>query len=348
MGKAIVEAMRERREVSVLFVGTRRGLEEKVLCGEDMKLEYIDTRGLKGMGLRGWLQGMLLIPRSLRQSSQILKSFRPHLAVGLGGYSAGPVLWQASRQGIATLIIEPNVLPGITNRWLNRRADAVAVAFEETRMYLGPRCHVTGVPVRKEFFAGASMSRDPHRFRLLIFGGSQGSRRINQWVSEALPRLKAEWKVEPSALEIVHQTGEADYARVLERYRSVGMAADIRPFIDNMPEEMGWANLVVCRAGAGTVGELCAAGRASLLIPFAQAADQHQLRNAQALERRGAAVLMQERVLNADRLAARILELAAQPQLLARMEGAARRLARADAAEKIADLASQLLERHAA
>jgi UDP-N-acetylglucosamine--N-acetylmuramyl-(pentapeptide) pyrophosphoryl-undecaprenol N-acetylglucosamine transferase len=347
-GKAIVEALNRRRPFLVMFVGTRRGMEEKALQEENMKLEYIDISGLKGLGLRGLFRAAVSIPRSLRQSLRILRNFQPHLAIGLGGYSAGPVLWQATRLKIATLIVEPNAFPGATNRWLKRRVDAAAVAFEETRQHLGKNCQVTGVPVRREFFSSSRTVRNPGRFRLLVFGGSQGSHRINQWITEALPVIKSNWEAPRSILEIVHQTGRADYAWVVERYRKLGIEADVRPFIDNMPQEMGYANLLVTRSGAGTVGELCAAGRVSILIPFAQAADQHQLHNARILEKHCASFVMEEKEVTCDKLAGRILAMAAQPQMLTRMEEVAQRLARPDAADRIANVACELLERRAA
>lgn len=344
MGKAIVEALRKKRKLSVLFVGTQRGLEDRVLDKEDVIMESVNIKGLKGRGLGGLLQALFLVPRSLWQSSGILRRFQPQLAIGLGGYSSGPVLLQASRAGIATLIIEPNVYPGATNRWLKRWVDTVVVAFQETAQYFGEKCCVTGVPVREEFFAVTAYQRDPSRFRLLVFGGSQGSRRINRSMTEALPFLKHVWSVDSLDLEILHQTGQADHEWVQECYCRHGITADVRTFIDDMPRELGNANLVVSRSGGGTVGELCAAGRAAILIPFSRATDQHQLRNAQVLEQVGGARLLEEDEISGSLLADTIIELAARPDLRANMESAARLCAHPQAAHQIADLACELLD----
>ncbi len=347
-GLAVVEAMRRTRPVEVLFVGTRRSLEKQLLNREGVSLAFVDIEGISGKGLAGWLRFLWLAPWSIWQSFRLVRSFRPRLAIGLGGYSSGPVLWVASRMGVATLILEPNAVPGLANRWLKRCADAIAVAFEETRAHLGERGQVTGIPVRPEFFGVREVERPAGFFRVLLFGGSQGSHRLNQLWLEALPHLEKSWDSRRGIFQVVHQTGEKDYRWVKEAYDRVAFPHEVHAFIHRMAEEFSRANLIVCRSGAGTLGELCAAGRAALLVPFPFSADQHQKANAEVLARKGAAMVAAEAELDGARLAAWIVSAAADTPRIGRMEEAAAAMAERNADEKIARLAWQMIDRKAA
>ena len=347
-GLCVVEAMCRMRPIEVMFVGTRRGLEEQLIGQKEIQLAWIDMDGIQGKGWRGWCGFFWRAPKSLWQSFRLVRSFRPGLAIGLGGYSSGPVLWVASRMGVATLIIEPNVLPGMTNRWLKNWVDAIAVAFQETRKYLGNRCEITGIPVRSAFFSGRHTRRPDGTFRMLLFGGSQGSHRLNQLWTAALPILAEKWDPSWGRLQIIHQTGEKDYQWVQRCYQGTPFSFEVCAFIQHMPEEFAQASLILSRAGAGTVGELCAAGRAGILVPFPHSAEQHQAANARVLERQGAALTVAENRLDGDRLAEIVMSLAADPQRREKMEKAAGAMVQEDAAGKIAALAWQLMDRKAA
>jgi UDP-N-acetylglucosamine--N-acetylmuramyl-(pentapeptide) pyrophosphoryl-undecaprenol N-acetylglucosamine transferase len=243
---------------------------------------------------------------------------------------------------IRTLVMESNALPGFTNRRLARFVDAAAVSFEEALPYFRGKGVVTGNPVRREFFEIPRKGRDPRRFSLLVFGGSQGARAINEAMVAALPHLEAHKGV----LGIVHQTGEADFEKVRAGYEAAGWTerADVRKYIDDMVARFAESDLVVCRAGATTTAELIAAGKASLMVPFPFAADDHQRKNAEALERAGASRTVLQQDVTGERLAREIDALVEIPERVSLMEEAARKLARGDAAAAVVDLMETLLE----
>lgn len=338
MGVALArELVRRDPATELLFVGGRRGLDARIIPQQGFKLELIDVEGLKGMSWKRLLMSLKLLPKSLWQSWRLIGRFRPDLAIGLGGYSSGPVLLAAALRGVPALIVEPNAVPGFTNRLLARFVDEAAVAFAEARQYLGGKGVETGVPVRPEFFSTAR--REPgEKFSLLAYGGSQGSHSINMALCGALPLLKPH----RDRLAITHQTGEADFELVARAYRSAGFTADVRPFIDNMAEALAQADLVISRAGAATIAELTAAGKAAILVPFPGATDQHQRRNAQTLAARGAAIVIDQSKLSGARLAREILALMDDRERLAKMQEASARLARPNAAARIIDLALRL------
>jgi len=241
----------------------------------------------------------------------------------------------AAFSGRPTLVFEPNVVPGFANRVIAPLVSAAAVHFEETCRYFG-RCYVTGVPVRRAFFD--IPAKEGGRPTLLVFGGSQGATAINRTVMEALPEL---YRRVPG-LHIVHQTGERDFEQARRVYREAGVSGEVFPFIEQMPEAFRGADLLVCRSGASTVAEVTAAGKPAIFVPFPHAADDHQRRNAEALERAGAAVLLPESELSPQRLADVVASLLNHPARLARMSQAARTLAHPDAARQIAALAARL------
>lgn len=315
------------------FLGAGRELESRLIGGSGFALHAIRAAGLKGIG--GWrkVRNLLVLPRSVLDTSSLLRDFRPSVVVGTGAYMAGPAVLEAALRGIPTLLIEPNLVPGFTNRLLRPVVSLAAVGFEATARYYGAKARLTGVPVRKAF---AQVRPKPHAppFTVLFLGGSQGSKAINDCVVNGLAPLSAE----AGRLRIVHQTGERDYNAVKEAFRAQGVSAEVCPFIEDVPGAFARADLVVSRSGAMTVAELAAAGKASLLIPFPAAAERHQLENAAALERAGAARVIEQRALTPELLVEAIRSLLAQPERLAQMERQARSLARPDAAERIADL----------
>jgi len=267
------------------------------------------------------------------------------VVIGVGGYSSGPVVLAAALRRIPTMLLEQNAVPGLTNRTLARVVDAAAVTFDETVTYFGRRGFVTGNPVRAEFLEvdgeRAQAERGAAPPRILIFGGSQGAHAINMAMVAAAPKLAAH----PGGLAITHQTGERDLADVRDAYRRAGLEARVEPFLFTMDREVKAADLVVARAGATTLAELTAAGKPALLVPLPTAADDHQRRNAEVLEKAGAAEVMDQRTMTGDGLADRIIALAGDAPRRAAMARAARALARPDAARAIADKVLELAGR---
>ncbi|HEV2350021.1 MAG TPA: undecaprenyldiphospho-muramoylpentapeptide beta-N-acetylglucosaminyltransferase [Terriglobia bacterium] len=329
----------EREEVSraIVFLGTTRGLESRLIPAAGFPLQTVAAAGLKG--IRGWkrLANLLVLPRSAFAAARVLWNFRPQVVVGIGGYLAGPVMLEAALMGIPTLLIEPNAVPGFTNRTLARVVRGAAVGFGAAAEFYGTKARVTGHAVRKAFFA-IPPKKHVTPFTLVVVGGSQGSRAINECVVKSLKLLaSASWK-----LSVVHQTGELDYNNVREMYRAAGIGAEVCAFIDDVPKAFARADLIVSRAGAAAVAELAAAGKAALLIPFPGATDQHQRENARVLERAGAAQLIDQAEMTPELLAAQIRELFDRPELLAQMEQLAKELAHPNAAKEIADWVTEL------
>lgn len=332
------EVLRRDETSEVLFVGTARGLETRIVPEAGFQLSLINSVGLKNVGFVGKIKGLSVLPKSFIEARQIIRQFRPHVVVGAGGYVSGPVLLMAAIMGVPTLVMDSNALPGFTNRQLARFVDKAALTFEASLPYFGTKGVVTGNPVRKEFFEVPPKQRSEVA-HLLIFGGSQGARAINNAMADALPHL-AELK---DRLTITHQTGEADFEKIRELYgRSDYPMADVRPFIANMFEEFARADLVICRAGATTCAELAAAGKASIMIPLPTAADDHQRKNAEALEEGGAAKMLLQADLDGEKLAELIRTTIGDAEKLSAMEAAAKAMGRADAAERTADLIEEL------
>jgi UDP-N-acetylglucosamine--N-acetylmuramyl-(pentapeptide) pyrophosphoryl-undecaprenol N-acetylglucosamine transferase len=336
-------------DAQVAFVGTAAGLEARVIPREGFPLDVIRSAGLKGKAIGPLIRGLALLPMSAADAWNVVTQRRPSVVIGVGGYSSGPVVLIAALRGIPTLLIEQNAMPGLTNRLLARVVDGAAVTYQESARFFGSKAFVSGNPVRPEFFQNegayghhgdeSSRGRDedsavsPSRTaRVLVFGGSQGAHAINVAMVEAAPRLAAEPRV-----AITHQTGERDLEVVRDSYRRAGLEARVEPFLFAMDREMKAADLVVCRAGATTIAELTAAGRAAILVPLPTATDDHQRKNALALVRQGAAHMLDQRELSGDRLAAEIVAFADNAEERRQVGEAARRLARPDAARVIVD-----------
>jgi UDP-N-acetylglucosamine--N-acetylmuramyl-(pentapeptide) pyrophosphoryl-undecaprenol N-acetylglucosamine transferase len=320
-------------EREVVIVGTERGLEARLVPQAGLPLETIRAAGLKGMTGTKWLRNAALLPLGMWDSAAILRRHRFVAAFGVGGYASGPMMLLATLNAIPTVVFEPNVEPGFTNRVLANMATRVAVAHTETADKLGRRAILTGCPVREEFFA---VPRKDHHapFTILITGGSRGALPINRAVVDTLDLLVPR----KNQLFIVHQTGERDYNAVRVAYAKREFNAEVLPFIDNMADRFAQADLIVCRSGAITVAEVSAAGRAAIFIPFGAATDAHQMRNAEAMQNAGAARLLPQDELTPQRLAQEIFSLLDQPGRISEMEDRARSLAKPRAVEDIVDL----------
>jgi UDP-N-acetylglucosamine--N-acetylmuramyl-(pentapeptide) pyrophosphoryl-undecaprenol N-acetylglucosamine transferase len=333
------ELMRRDPQSAVRFVGTAKGLENRLVPQAGFELSLIESAGLVNMGLAARLRGLAVLPKSFVGARRLIKEFRPDVVVGAGGYVSGPVLLTAALMRVPTLVMESNAVPGFTNRRLARFVDAAAVSFEAALGYFGGKGVVTGNPVRREFFEVPAKRRDPERFSLLIFGGSQGARAVNEAMVAALPHLAPRRDV----LRITHQTGKLDCEKVRGGYEAAGWAeaADVREYIDDMMAAFGAADLIVSRAGATTSFELMAAGKAALMVPLP--GQMEQRRNAEVMQEAGAARLILQPELSGERLARELGELMDDPARVTRMEEAARALARGDAAAAAVDLMERLV-----
>ena len=326
-----------RRDPSrqVLFVGAARGIENRLVPAAGFPLERLAIGALQGQSVAVRLKTLLALPNALWQALRILERFQPHVVLGVGGYAAGPMMLAAAFRGIPLAVLEPNAVPGLANRWVAPYVTRAFVAFEEAQPYFGAgKSLVTGIPVRQEFFDVPGKSHGSP-FTVLVFGGSQGARRLNQAVVEALPNLAQTTAPSNLQLAFLHQTGESEYNRVREEVAKHSAPVEVFAFLDRMWEAFARADLAVCRAGANTVAELAAAGRAAILVPFPAAADEHQLRNAEAMERLGAASLILDRDLNGERFLKAVRELLENPEQLRRMEAAMRRVAHPEATSRI-------------
>ena len=328
----------------VTFVGTAAGIETRVIPHEGFALDVIRSAGVKGKSIQLAARGIALLPLSAADAWSVITRRKPSVVIGVGGYSSGPIVLLAALRGVPTLLMEQNAMPGLTNRILATVVDAAAVTFGESAAFFGGKAVVSGNPVRQEFFRNEEAHGHdlppPGAARVLVFGGSQGAHAINMAMVEAAPRLAAA----SPRVAITHQTGERDLEMVRDSYRRAGLEARVEPFLFAMSREMNAADLVVCRAGATTVAELTASGKPSLLVPLPTATDDHQRKNAQALVNDGAAVMIEQRELSGDRLAAEVLSLAGDRERRQRMGEAARRLARPDAASVIVDRVLELVK----
>jgi UDP-N-acetylglucosamine--N-acetylmuramyl-(pentapeptide) pyrophosphoryl-undecaprenol N-acetylglucosamine transferase len=333
---AIAHELRARYGAEVAFVGTQKGIETRLVPAAGFELKLIEVGALKNVSLATRLKTLFALPMAVVRSSQIMQEFRPNVVIGVGGYASGPAMLAASLSSIPTVAFEPNVVPGFANRVVAPLVTTAVVHFEETGKYFR-RYVVTGVPVRHAFFelpprpAGDGPT-------LLVFGGSQGAAAINRVVLESLPELAAR----VPGLHIIHQTGERDYQRAQAAYLHAPLAAEVAPFIDDMPAAFARADVIVCRSGASTVAEVAAAGKPAIFVPFPRAADDHQRRNAEALAVRHAALLIPETELTRERVVEAVAGLLGDPAARQRMAAAAKAMAHANAAGVIAGIAARL------
>ena len=334
---AIAHELQKTYGAEVLFIGTARGIENRLVPAAGFELRLIEVGALNRVSLTTRLKTLLGLPRAVWAARRMLSEFQPDVVIGVGGYASGPAMLAAVMKGIPTLAFEPNVVPGFANRVVARWVSAAAVHFEETAKYFR-RAEVTGVPVRQAFFDIAGKTLQHERPTLLVFGGSQGAHAINRAMTQCLPELMKQ----APGIHIIHQTGERDYNDAQAAYRRAGASAEVFPFINDMPAFFARADLLLCRSGASTVAEITAAGKPAIFVPFPRAADDHQRVNAQALERGGAAVVLEETKLDEVWLVETVSNLLGDPPRLRRMSEAARSLAHPNAAKDIGTMAAKL------
>ncbi len=330
--------LRDRYGAEVRFVGTARGMEARLVPEARFPLELIEVGMLKGVSLGTRVRTMGDLPRGVARCVGIMRAFRPQVVVGVGGYASGPAMMAAVLLRVPTLAYEPNAAPGLANRLVGRRVTRAAVAFEECRRFFR-KAEVTGVPVRRDFFTlpQREMGAAPH---LLVFGGSQGARALNVAMPEVLSRLVAA----VPGLTVLHQAGARHAETTLATYQATGVDParwQVAAFLDDMPGQFAAADLILCRSGS-SVAELAAAGKPSLLVPFPQAADDHQRKNAEVFARAGAAVMLDEREMTPERLLGELVGLMEDRVRLARMSVAARGLAHPEALRRIGEMVREL------
>jgi UDP-N-acetylglucosamine--N-acetylmuramyl-(pentapeptide) pyrophosphoryl-undecaprenol N-acetylglucosamine transferase len=337
---AIANQLKKTYDAEVLFIGTARGIENRLVPAAGYPLQLVRVGALKNVSLTTRLKTAFDLPRAVWDAGRMLNEFAPDVVIGVGGYASGPAMLAAVIKHMPTLAFEPNVVPGFANRMVARFVSGAAVHFEETAKYFR-HAEVTGVPVRQAFFEIPSKRGGTPT--LLVFGGSQGAHAINEAMIRCLPVLQRE----APGIHILHQTGERDYNDALAAYQSLGNSAasftfEIFKFIEDMPAAFAHADLVVCRSGASTVAEIAAAGKPAVFVPFPRAADDHQRVNAEALARHGAAVVVEESKLEGVWLAETIAALLQDSPRLKQMSNAARELAHPNAARDIAAMAARV------
>lgn len=333
---AVARELKARYGAEVLFVGTARGMENRLVPAAGFELALVKVGALKNVNLATRLRTLFDLPRAILQARKIIRQFRPDVVIGVGGYASGPGMAAAILGRIPTLAFEPNLVPGFANKIVGRWVSAAAVHFEQTRQYFR-NARVVGVPVRPEFFTVAGQAQN-HPPTLLIFGGSQGASAINRAATAAVPVVQRRLP----ELRVIHQTGERGYNDVQAAYSRSGTSAEVSAFIDNMPQMFARAGLLLCRSGASTVAEITAAGKPAIFVPFPRAADDHQRRNAEVLAQAGAAVLIPESELTPEKLAGTVIELLSDQERLRQMAEKARALGHKDAAGEMAEMAAQL------
>ncbi|OQW46275.1 MAG: hypothetical protein A4C66_06615 [Nitrospira sp. HN-bin3] len=328
-----------RRDSStrILFVGTRRGIESRVLAHEGFELVMITAKPVMGKGLVDVCQAVLSVPVGIWQSWRILRQQQADLVVGVGGYTSPTVLVAAALRGISRVILEPNAYPGLANKVVGPLVQRIFLAFESAASSFDrQKVRVVGTPIREEFLAYGADSQEtikPDGQHLLVFGGSQGATAINSAVLEGLPLLRT---LLPT-LRITHQTGEGDYERVREAYRTLGISATVVPFLYDMPTVLRTADVVIARAGAMTIAELTACGKPAILIPLPTAIYDHQMKNARAMEAAGGAVVLPQANLTGAALSATVNEIVSDSERWNRMRRGSLAMRRIDAGERIVD-----------
>jgi len=334
---AIARELQTLYRAEILFVGTARGIETRLVPQAGFQLKLVQVGAINKVSAATRLKTLFQLPRSILAAAKILHDFKADIVIGVGGYASGPAMIAATLLRVPMLVFEPNLVPGFANRAVSRFVSAAAVHFEETAKYFR-NAKVTGVPVRKDFFAIAQRPSSESS-TLLLMGGSQGSQALNRVVSESAAELVRRIP----DLTIIHQTGAREYEKVRSAYEKAGVlgSAEISPFIDDMPAAFARADILLCRSGASTVAEITAAGKVAIFVPFPHAADDHQRRNAEALSSRGAAVLIPEAELTPARLIEAVAQLLNEPAQMEKMAAIAKTLAHPNAAAEIAHMAAK-------
>lgn len=338
---------RLRPGIQIQFVGTPHGLENKLIPAKGYSLHHLSIGRLhSSVGLKERLKTLFALPWSMVQAFFILRKTKPDIVLGVGGHASGPLLLVASILRYRTAIWEPNAFPGLANRILSRFVDECWVVFDEAKSFLKSKTILqAGMPVRLEIEKVVDQSDSNVKFRLLIFGGSQGAKGINNAVVEMI-------KKNPALLEnmhIVHQTGAADYNRIVQDYGSLveNSSLEVREYLHDMDQQYAKANLVICRSGTGTLSELAACGKAAILIPFPFASDDHQRKNAESLASKGAAVLLLQKDLTAAKLHEMLLSLQGSPERRSFMSTKIRDFHQPQAADQLVQKFIARMEEHA-
>lgn len=339
-GIAVVEELRRRNpNLEVCFVGTERGIEARVIPQMGDPFEALDVQPLKGTGASTFIRSLAKLPSAWGHASRLVREYEPEVVIGVGGYASGPMLVAAAGMGVPCALMEQNAHVGLTNRMLAPVVGRGYLTYEETASYFGDRARVVGNPVRRAFVDTARLAMsDPEAFelraqRILVIGGSQGAKALNENVPEALAKAN----LAERGITVLHQTGTAMHAEVKAKYEALGIQAEVVPFIEDMARAYTSSKVVIGRAGATTLAELCSIGRASILVPYPHAADDHQARNAEVLADRGASIMIRQEQLGAERLAEELCALLDNPERRRAMATASRRLGRPDAAAAIVD-----------
>ena len=341
-GIAIAEEFIKRdKQTEILFIGTQKGIESKLLGGAGYELRTIDVEGIKGRGMKALVKGFYQIPQSMWQSRRILKEYRPQIVIGVGGYASGPAVLAACFMGMVTAIAEQNAVPGITNRILGKFVDKIFVTYAQTtELFSSSKVLLSGNPVRAAFTGVRGLRRAEKDFlQLLVFGGSQGALAINKSVVEMLPQLQ---KMK-NKVRILHQTGASEVESVREAYGRYGIEADVTAFIIDMADAYRQADLIICRAGATSLAEITTAGKAPILIPFPWATNDHQTKNAQALVDKGAAIMINEKDLNGNKLFEVVEGLLCDQKRLKLIEENSAKIGNINAAANIVDACLKLM-----
>jgi UDP-N-acetylglucosamine--N-acetylmuramyl-(pentapeptide) pyrophosphoryl-undecaprenol N-acetylglucosamine transferase len=336
---AIAGALKSAYAAEVCFIGTAKGMETRLVPQAGYALELIDVGQLNRVSLATQLKTMVALPRGIFHCLNLLRRWRPQVVVGVGGYASGPAMLAALLRRLPTLAFEPNAVPGLANRLIGRRISAAAVNFAPTLSYFR-NAELTGIPVRAEFFA--LPPRPPESApRLLVMGGSQGARALNQ----KMPEIARELLDAVPGLTLLHQAGARHAETTEAAYTASGASADrwrVQAFLEDMPKQFAASDLILARSGASTVAELAASGKPSLLVPFPQAADDHQRKNAEVLVEGGAAVMLLEQEMTATALLDRLTGLLGNPDRLHEMATSARTFAHPQAAARIAEMVAAL------
>ncbi|MHB9073853.1 MAG: undecaprenyldiphospho-muramoylpentapeptide beta-N-acetylglucosaminyltransferase [Desulfobaccales bacterium] len=340
-GIAVAQEFLERHQATVTFLTTPKAVTTQILERYGFAWETVSARALKGEGLLSRARTLLGMPKAVFAALSRLKRLKPHVVLGMGGHSSGPVGVAAWLLGIPLALHEQNAIPGATNRWLSGLAQKIFVSFPAEKDFFPPeRCLWTGNPIREEFFEPGPPRPDAP-FTVLITGGSQGAHHLNQEVLAGLPRL-SDLK---DRLFFLHLPGDADLESVAAGYREHGFAAEVLRFTPEVAALMHRAHLVVCRAGASTLAELTAVGRAALLVPYPYAANNHQEFNARFMAANGAGEVLLNKDFTGEAFAGKIEQFLAEPETLKQMEAASRQLARPDAAQEIVEGCLELIQR---
>ncbi|HEY7209508.1 MAG TPA: undecaprenyldiphospho-muramoylpentapeptide beta-N-acetylglucosaminyltransferase [Bryobacteraceae bacterium] len=336
---AVGNVLRERGH-KLLFIGTPQGMEARIIPEAGHEMFFVRSGGLNRVGFEQRLKTAAVLPMAVLASAKILRRFAPRAVFSMGGYVAGPVTMAAILERIPLIVMEPNAVPGAANRWISRGVTKALLGFQETaRFFPKGRTETTGLPVRAEFFR-VERKREG-AFTVLITGGSRGARTLNRAARESWPLFRESGV----PVRIVHQTGSAEHAALASEFAETGLAGEVVPFLHDMPGAFAQADLVVARGGASTIGELAAAGMASVIVPFPFAADDHQRRNAEAVEQAGGARVILDADLNGRKLFEVVEELRAKPEALGRMRERVRQFAHPGAAERAADVLEEAAER---